>query len=92
MTKKEMDKLRGSTLYQEEELYVICTTDYGNFPKSIPLKAKPRMTCRSGLPYPRPKWIACDYYIYDTDGNAYRIARDRYGEIATGFEWVHSVK
>lgn len=88
MTKKEMDKLRSSTLYADEELYVICTANYGNFPKGVPIKATPRMSCKSGLPYPQPKREACDYYIYDTDGDLYRVARHRYGETAKGFEWV----
>lgn len=88
LTKKEMDKLRSSTLYSDEILYVICTANYGNFPKSVPMVAKPRMKCKSGLPYPQPKWIACDYYIEDTDGDCYRVARQRFGEIDKGFKWM----
>lgn len=88
MDKKEMDKLRSSTLYKDEELYVVCVADYGNFPKGIKIKATPRFKHKSGLPYPQPKWVVCDYYIYDLDGDSYRVAKERYGELEKGFEWV----
>lgn len=89
MDKKEMDQLRSSILYEDEELYVICTANYGNFPKGVPLRATPGFTCKSGLPYPQPKYIGCDYYVVDTDGDRYQVARNRYGKLAKGFEWVY---
>lgn len=87
MSKGELDKLRGSTLYKDETLYVIHDGRYGNFPANTPIPAKPRMACKSNLPYPQPKWIACDYYIKDTGGNSYKISTERYGKLIKGFKW-----
>lgn len=88
MDKKEQDQLRSSVLYRDEILKVICTANYGNFPKGVAIEARSRFARKSGLPYPEPKWIACDYYITDLDGDSYRVARERYGALEKGFEWV----
>jgi hypothetical protein len=88
MNKKEMDKLRSSTLYNGEVLKVRYTGKAGNFFKGQIIDAVPRMKHRTGLPYPWPKWIVCDYYITDSDGDAFPVARERYGELYKGFEWV----
>lgn len=88
LTKKEMAKLRSSVLHKDEILYVTYSGPYGNFPKGVKIEAKGRMATRSGLPYPQPKWEACDYYIRDTDGDSYPIARERFGKLEPGFEWV----
>jgi hypothetical protein len=88
MDKKEMDKLRSSTLYSGEVLKVKYTGKYNNFFKGQVIDAVPRMKKRSGLPYPEPKWIVCEYYITDEDGDYFPIAEDRYGELYKGFEWV----
>lgn len=86
MTKAELDKKRSSTLYMNEILYVEYKGELG-FPKGV-LEVRPRFARHSGLPYPQPKWIACDYYIEDLDGDNFKIANDRYGELYKGFEWV----
>lgn len=88
MNKKEMDKLRSMTLHQGETLYVRYTGESCNFFKGDFIEAKPRMVKNSGLKYPQPKWIACDYYIEDSDGDSFKVATDRYGELYEGFEWV----
>jgi len=82
------DKLRSSCLYDTEVLYVIYTGKASNFPKDIPIKAIPRCEKQSGLPYPQPKWIACSYYITDLDGDRMEVARERFGELEKGFEWI----
>lgn len=83
-----MDKLRSSTLYTDEILYVVYTGNYGNFPKGEPIPAHSKFSRKSGLPYPYPKWVACDYYVYDTDGDLYQVAKERYGPLDKGFQWV----
>lgn len=88
MNKSDMDRQRGSVLYQDEVLKVIYTGDACNFPKNTVIEARPKLARRSGLPYPEPKWIACDYWIYDLDGDPFNIAKDRYGKLHTGFEWI----
>lgn len=88
MTKKEQDKIRNSVLYQDERLKVICTANYGNFPKGVEIEARSRAARKSGLKYPEPKWTACDYYITDSEGDSYRVSRERYGLLEKGFEWV----
>lgn len=85
----DMDQLRSSVLYKDEVLYVICVANYGNFPKGVPLMAIPQMVRKSGLPYPKPKWIACDYSVCDLDGDTYCVAQDRYGALKKGFVWVN---
>lgn len=87
-----MDQLRSSVLHKDEVLEVIYTGKAGNFPKNTPIPVHSRMACRSGLPYPEPKWVACDYYIIDTDGDRYQVARDRYGKLEKGFEWVNNTQ
>ncbi len=84
-------KLRSSCLYDTEVLYVIYTGNASNFPKNIPIKAIPRCEKQSGLPYPQPKWIACSYYITDLDGDRMEVARERFGELEKGFEWMEEV-
>ena len=88
MDKKEMDKMRSSTLYDKEILKVRYTGKAINFPKNELIDCIPYFKCKSGLPYPQPKWIACDYRITDNDGDDFPIAHDRYGKIYPGFEWV----
>lgn len=84
----ELDRMRSQTLYGDEVLKVRYNGRAGNFPKGIDIEAHPKMKKYSHLPYPEPKWIACEYYITDTDGDKYRVARERYGELAKGFSWV----
>lgn len=86
--KQENDKLRSTVLYEDEVLYVICRANYGNFLKDVQIEAKPRFVCKSGLPYPQPKWMVCDYYITDNEGDSYKVAKERYGKLENGFEWV----
>ena len=86
--KQELDKLRSSCLYNDEVLRVIYTGKAINFPKNEIIYAKPKSARFSGLPYPQPKWIACEYYIEDLDGDYYKVAKDRYGDLEPGFEWV----
>lgn len=88
MTKKEMDKLRGSVLYKDEKLKVIYTGNASNFPKNVEIETHSRFAKRSVLLYPNPKWIACNYYIYDLDGDLYKVATDRFGKLEAGFEWI----
>jgi hypothetical protein len=88
MDKKEMDKLRASTLYSGEVLKVRYTGKAGNFFKGQVIDAVPRMKHGTGLPYPQPKWIVYKYYITDEDGDAFPVADERYGELYKGFEWV----
>ena len=88
MNKAEMDKLRSSVLYKDEILKVrYVGNKYWNFKGKV-FDAKPRHAKGSGLPYPQPKWIACDYRITDNDGDDFPVADDRYGELHKGFEWV----
>ncbi len=88
MDKKEMDKQRASTLYAGEVLKVKYTGDAVNFHKGKVIDAVPRYAKKSGLPYPQPKWIVCEYYITDSEGDSFLVATDRYGELYPGFEWV----
>lgn len=88
MDKKEMDKLRSSTLYGGEVLKVKYSGKAGNFFKRHIIDAISRKKKGSGLPYPQPKWVACYYYITDSDGDYFLVAEDRYGELEKGFEWV----
>ena len=88
MNKTETDLVRSSTLYANETLKVIYTGSAGNFPKGIEIEAKPRMVKHSNLPYPLPKWMPCNYYITDLDGDSFKVADERYGELHIGFEWV----
>lgn len=91
MDKKEMDKLRSSILHNGEALYVIYSGKAGNFPKGVPIPVRGGSTCRSGFPYPQPKYEECDYYVVDTDGDRYCVARHRYGALEEGFSWVRGV-
>jgi len=97
MTQKERkksihdDKLRSSCLYDTEVLYVVYTGTASNFPKDTPIEVVPRCQKLSGLPYPQPKWIACSYYITDLDGDRMEVARERFGELEKGFEWIEEV-
>ena len=88
MTKKEMDKLRSSTLYEGEKLKVIYNGKLSNFPKNTIIEAYPRYVRPSGLPYPQPKWIVCSYYVDDLDGDMFPVADTRYGKLKNGFKWV----
>lgn len=88
MTKKEMDKLRSSVLYKNEVLYVRYTGGGDIYFSGKIIEAKPKFAKHSGLPYPQPKWIACDYEIEDEHGQMLLVARDRYGRLHCGFEWV----
>lgn len=88
MNKAEMDKLRASVLYKGEVLKVRYTGKASNFFKGQAIEAIPRYAKKSRLPYPQPKWIVCEYYITDSDGDSFPVARDRYGELYKGFEWV----
>lgn len=92
MDKKEMDKLRSSTLYGGEVLRVKYSGKAGNFFKGQVIDAFPRMKKGSGLPYPQPKWVACSYYITDSDGDYFPVAEDRYGKLHKGFEWVKEIE
>lgn len=85
------DKLRSSCLYDTEVLYVIYTGSASNFPKDTPIEARPRCQRNSLLPYPQPKWIACSYYVTDLDGDSACIARERFGKLEKGFEWMEEV-
>ena len=86
--KKDVDKLRSSTLYLGEELQVRYIGKGSNFPNDKPISIKPKMARRTGFPYPYPKSIACDYGTYDLDGDYCLIAEDRYGKIEKDFEWI----
>lgn len=86
--KKEMNKLRSSVLYSDEILYVRNVMGLGGFPEGVDIPCKPRFARRTNFSYPDPKWIACEYRIEDNDGDTITIARDRYGKIHLGFEWV----
>lgn len=88
MTKQEMDKLRSSILYDGELLDVVCIKDYGNFKKGVIIKAFSRFVCKSGLPYPYPKWEACDWYVRDLDGELFKVADFKHKDIVRGFKWV----
>lgn len=88
MDKKETDKLRSSTLYGDEVLKVKYTGNHGNFFKGKVIEARPHMKMNSGLPYPQPKWIASCYRIIDSDGDYFEVAKERYGKLKKGFEWV----
>lgn len=79
MTKSEQDKLRSSVLYDNEPVEVMYNGRAANFPKGVALKAYPKMAKHSGLLYPQPKWIACDYYIVDTDGDKFKVDKHRGG-------------
>lgn len=88
MTQKEASQLRSSVLYKDEILYVTYEGKASNFPKNTAIPAKPRMAMRTGFLYPLPKYMACDYYVIDKDGDAYRVAIERYGKLEKGFKWV----
>lgn len=83
-----MDKLRARVLYKDEVLKVRYIGTANNFSKGKILKASPRGITKSGLPYPQPKWIACDYAVEDLDGDYFTISKERYGKLYKGFEWV----
>jgi hypothetical protein len=89
MNKAEMDKLRSSILHKGEVLKVRYTGNACNFFKGQVIEAIPRYAKKSGLPYPQPKWTACCYRITDSDGDYFEVAKDRYGELYKGFEWVN---
>lgn len=88
MTKSEMDKLRSSTLNNDEVLKVRHIGKYGNFTTGKIYDCKPRFAHKSGLPYPQPKWIACYYQIVDDEGDSFNVSDSKYGELHYGFEWV----
>ena len=85
--KQEFEELRSLCLYDDEVLTVRYTGKATNFPKDRLIKARPRFSKKSDLPYPQPKWTACDYYIEDLDGHTFCVAKDRFGKLSTGFEW-----
>lgn len=88
MTQAEKEKLRASTLYEGEILKVRYKGKAANFPKNVDIEVYSCAAKKSGLPFPQPKWISCDYYIKDLDGDRYEIAEKRYGKLKKGFEWV----
>lgn len=83
-----MNETRSKVLYKDEVLKVIYAGNLSNFPKNKILKAFPKGVTKSGLSYPNPKWIACDYCVKDLDGDDFTIARERYGELYKGFKWI----
>jgi hypothetical protein len=89
MDKAEMDKLRSSVLYKGEILKVRYIGNASNFPKNQEIDAVPRFAMKNGFPYPQPKWIACDYYVRDLDGDYFEVATERYGKLHKDFEWVY---
>ena len=88
MSQREKDLLRSSVLFGDEKLYVRYNGKCCNFPKGVDIPVYSRGAKRTTLKYPYPKWIACDFYIYDNDGDKYPIAKERYGKISPGFTWV----
>jgi len=88
MNKSEMDKLRSSVILSNEVLKVRYIGDASNFASNTVLEAIPRFVTKSGLPYPQPKWKPSEYYVVDLDGEPFKVAEKRYGELYKGFEWV----
>ena len=88
MSQREKDLLRSSVLLDNIKLYVRYNGKCCNFPKGVDIPVYSRGAKRTTLKYPYPKWITCDFYIYDNDGDKYPIAKERYGKISPGFTWV----
>lgn len=88
MNKAELDKQRSGTLYKGEVLRVRYVGKSCGFHNGKVINAVPRYVHKSGLPYPQPKWIPCEYVIEDEDGDKFIVAKERYGELYKGFEWV----
>lgn len=88
MNKVEKDKLRSSVLYKNETLKVRYVGEACNFSKGKIIDAIPRFVTKSGLPYPKPKWVPSCYFVTDLDGELFEVAQERYGKIYEGFEWV----
>lgn len=87
MSQREKDLLRNSVLLDNIKLYVRYNGKCCNFPKGIDIPVYSRSAKKTGLKYPYPKWIACDFYIHDNDGDIYPIAKI-YEKLNPGFSWV----
>ena len=88
MSQREKDLLRSSVLLDNIKLYVRYNGKCCNFPKGVDIPVYSRTAKKTGLKYPYPKWIACNFYIYDNDGDIYPIAKERYEKLSSGFTWV----
>ena len=88
MSQREKDLLRSSVLLDNIKLYVRYNGKCCNFPKGVDIPVYSRTAKKTGLKYPYPKWIACDFYIHDNDGDIYPIAKERYEKLSSGFTWV----
>lgn len=87
MSQREKDLLRSSVLLDNIKLYVRYNGKYCNFPKGVDIPVYSRVARKTGLKYPYPKWIACDFYIHDNDGDIYPIAKI-YEKLNPGFSWI----
>lgn len=87
MSQREKDLLRSSVLLDNIKLYVRYNGKCCNFPKGVDIPVYSRSARKTGLKYPYPKWIACDFYIHDNDGDIYPIAKI-YEKLNPGFTWV----
>ena len=87
MSQREKDLLRSSVLLDNIKLYVRYNGKCCTFPKGVDIPVYSRAAKETGLKYPYPKWIACDFYIHDNDGDIYPIAKI-YEKLNPGFSWV----
>lgn len=87
MSQREKDLLRSSVLLDNIKLYVRYNGKCCNFSKGVDIPVYSRSARKTGLKYPYPKWIACDFYIHDNDGDIYPIAKI-YEKLNPGFSWV----
>ena len=87
MSQREKDLLRSSVLLGDMKLYVRYNGKCCNFPKGVDIPVYSRSARKTELKYPYPKWIACDFYIHDNDGDIYPIAKI-YEKLNPGFSWV----
>lgn len=88
MSQREKDLLRSSVLLDNIKLYIRYNGKCCNFPKGVDIPVYSRAAKKTGLKYPYPKWVACDFYIHDEDGDIYPIANKIHGKLSSGFTWV----